>query len=225
MKNEGMILIFFLLFISACSYNPQNQKEGFLITSDNLKISYNYNEVDSDGAVILLHMLNLAKEDWNDFTKELNENGFSTIAIDFRGHGASDLDWESFNEKDFNNMVLDVEAAKRFLDDKGYKNINIIGASIGANMALKFYEKNQKIDRVVLLSPGKNYRGVKLSENIDGNVLVISSKDDEQSYDSSVKVAENVKENFIGFETGGHGTNLLVSHPEIKAKIIEFMKK
>lgn len=83
-----------------------------------------------------------------------------------RGHGKSvnqNGTFQSFTPNDFNKMKLDVKAAKQFLvTQKGInpKNIAIVGASIGANVALKYAAVDPSIKAVVLLSPGLHYKGV-----------------------------------------------------------------
>lgn len=102
-------------------------------------------------AAILLHMLGKDRNSWNGFPAILTRNGFVVLAIDLRGHGESvvqngkPISYQSFTSGDFNKMLLDVKAAKQFLNESGSNNssvkngpkvdpnrITIVGASIGA---------------------------------------------------------------------------------------------
>jgi len=131
----------------------------------------------STNAIILLHMLGHNRNDWNSFASILSNkgNGYTVLSIDLRGHGESTnqngniISFQSFTANDFNKMVMDVKAAKQFL--MAQKNINpnniaIVGASIGANVALNYAASDPLIKAVVLLSPGLNYKGVTTSNAI-----------------------------------------------------------
>lgn len=166
-----------LLLLAGCS---------MLITaSDRTNIEYTF-EGNGPG-VLLLHMLNSNRQSWQSFAKKLNDAGFSTLAIDFRGHGDSDGRWTTFTEKDFADMKLDIEAAKSFLDKQGISLAAVVGASIGANHALRFAAKNP-VKAVVLLSPGLDYRGVKTQEvisEVQQPLLIIAAEGDVYSAQSS----------------------------------------
>jgi dienelactone hydrolase len=125
-------------------------------------------------------MLGHNRNDWNDFASTLSNksNGYAVLSIDLRGHGESTasqngntiLSFQSSTPNDFNKMVLDVKAAKQFLITQ--KNINpnnvaIVGASIGANVALNYAAASDpSIKAAVLLSPGLDYKGVTTSNTI-----------------------------------------------------------
>jgi pimeloyl-ACP methyl ester carboxylesterase len=123
-------------------------------------------------AVILLHMLGRNRSDWNDFASTLSNknNDYAVLSIDLRGHGESTsqngntiISFQSFTPNDFNKMIMDVKAAKQFLvtqKNVNPNNIAIVGASIGANVALNYAASDPSINAVVLLSPGLDYKGV-----------------------------------------------------------------
>jgi pimeloyl-ACP methyl ester carboxylesterase len=147
-------------------------------------------------AVILLHMLGRNRNDWNTFASSLsnNSNSDAVLSIDLRGHGesinqnGSTISYQSFSPADYNKMVLDVKAAKHFLVTQkniGPNNIAIVGASIGANVALKYAASDPSIRIVVLLSPGLNYMGVTTSDSI-------------RKYDNPVYIAVGGKDLIAG---------------------------
>jgi pimeloyl-ACP methyl ester carboxylesterase len=156
------------------------QKVSFL-TDDGVLIVGTYYSTSSHQtspkAVILLHMLGRNRNDWNAFASTLSNrsNSFAVLSIDLRGHGESinqegkTISFQSFTPTDFNKMVLDVKAAKHFLVTQKNilpNNIAIVGASIGANIGLKYAASDPSIKAVVLLSPGLDYRGVTTSDSI-----------------------------------------------------------
>lgn len=131
---------------------------------------------DSTPTIILLHMLGKDRSTWNTFASALSHKGYAVLSIDLRGHGesikqgSSTVSYQSFTENDFNKMTLDVKAAKQFLIEQ--KNANpdrmaIIGASIGANIALNYAATLDPTIKIVIpLSPGLNYKGVATSDTI-----------------------------------------------------------
>src|SRR6266487_4207117 len=144
------------------SKDTAEQKVTFL-TDDKVLIVGTYyspsssNKNTSTDAIILLHMLGRDRNDWNPFASTLSNstNGYAVLSIDLRGHG------ESVNQNG--------KAAKQFLvTQKGINpnNIAIVGASIGANVALNYAASDPSIKAVVLLSPGLNYKGVITSDSI-----------------------------------------------------------
>lgn len=227
-KWQTAVIALIIIFIAVAIFYQyaKMDAETNLITDDGFKISYDYHFVSGKG-VILIHMMNQNKDDMKSLADFLNKNGYSTIAIDLRGHGKSQGNWQDFSEEDFRNMRYDLKAAKNFLVQKGINKISIVGASIGANLALN-YSASSDIKRIVLLSPGENFHNIQTYGAIkayNGSVLIVASKDDSQSYDASNYLDKNAIGNhkFIVYDTGGHGTYLLLSHPELQQTILEFL--
>ncbi len=106
----------------------------------------------------------------------------------------------------------------------------LIGGSIGANIAMIFGAKYQpKI--VIALSPGIDYSGIKTeiaSRNYRQNLLIVASRDDTYSFESSEKLFEISKasrKEFIRYEDAGHGTRMFDAEPELKQRILDFLAK
>lgn len=85
---------------------------------------------------------------FKELSKKIQENGYSTIRIDFRGHGeSSGIDYEMTISKE----IEDVEYVIEFLKDKGFKEIIIFGASFGASIiSLVNYSKFKNVKALVL---------------------------------------------------------------------------
>src|SRR5262249_52207426 len=86
----------------------------------------------SPGA-LLLHMLGSNKESWQPFAAQLQAAGYSVLAIDLRGHG------ESGGAMDWTKALADVDnvlGQLHTLPGVDPNRISVIGASIGANLAL-----------------------------------------------------------------------------------------
>lgn len=188
-------------------------------TSDGITIAGTYYMAPGEDApgIILLHMLSKNRGDWAEFAKTLQAAGYTVLAIDLRGHGDSDLSWKRFSDADFNDMVLDVAAAKKFLVEEGVSgdDLAIIGGSIGANVALKYAADDKEINGVVLLSPGLDYKGVKTEEAITAYgkrpVLIVASRDDLYAAESSKKLHSLAlgKSELKIYPGGAHGTSII----------------
>ena len=179
-------------------------------------------------SIILLHMLDRNRNDWNEFAISLQKIGYNVVSIDLRGHGESSLNWKSLSENDFNNMVLDVKAAKEFLASQGLDDkIAIIGASIGANTALNYAVQDNSVKTIILLSPGLNYRGVKTEETIKqfkNPILIVAAQGDTYSLDSSRTLNSLSKISVLKIYQGSeHGTRLF-GKTNIDKMIIQWIK-
>jgi pimeloyl-ACP methyl ester carboxylesterase len=222
------------------------QKVSFL-TDDGVLIVGTYyapasfNE--TTNAIILLHMFGRDRNDWNAFASDLRNstNGYAVLSIDLRGHGESinqngkTIPFQSFTPPDFNNMVLDVKAAKHFLAAQKNidpNNIAIVGASIGANVGLKYAASDPSVKAVVLLSPGLNYKGIATAAAITGykNPIYIAAagKDpiagsDPQALCSMINCAYHLK---IYQDSSSHGTNMFLDkslNPPLNKLVISWL--
>jgi pimeloyl-ACP methyl ester carboxylesterase len=224
-----LLLIAVLLFIVGCA-GGSVREEVTLTTEDGVKIAATYYPGGERG-VILLHMLGRNRGDYAELAQELNARGFSVIAIDLRGHGASEGNWQSFSPREFNAMVLDVKAAKDYLISRGVKpgRIGIVGASIGANIALRYAAEDGEIKTVVLLSPGLNYRGIATEEaaaQYQRSAFFAASEEDAYAYSSTEQLYALAKGEkvFERLRNAGHGTLMLSASPELKKKVIAWLE-
>lgn len=218
-----------------------------LVTSDNITLSANYWNGSGTKGTVLLHMMPTTKESWMQFAEMLFKKGFHVIAVDLRGHGASDGGpdgYRLFDDAEHQASVNDVEAAVEFLHSQNAKAISLVGASIGANLALWYGAEHHEIQSLVLLSPG-NYRGIdtaplvlKLSPN--QLVFFASSEDDVRSAGNNAEfnrilyesVPESVQKKLIVYKNAGHGTDMLrlaeigglgKENPDLAKEIIEWI--
>ncbi|MBI4451147.1 alpha/beta fold hydrolase [Candidatus Woesearchaeota archaeon] len=183
-----------------------------LISDDGVRIAYTFLPGAGETGIILLHMLDRNRHDWDTFAQQLQSAGYAVVAIDFRGHGDSQGKWKDFTDKDFNAMVKDVAAAKQFLAQQGAKRIIVIGGSIGANIALNYAATDKDVVGAVLLSPGLDYRGVKTESamaSVRVPVLIVASEEDKYSADSARKLAGmNTEAQLKIYAGAGHGTRM-----------------
>lgn len=203
-----------------------------LTTSDGLKIAATFYSAEPDQAAICLHVLRKNRQTYKLLAKKLQASGISTLAIDFRGHGESDGNWQNFSADNFNKMILDVGAGFAFLKTKNDNfKIGIVGASIGANTALNFAADNSQVAAVVLLSPGLDYHGVRTEKAIQKYsrpIFLAASKDDSYSYESTSVLASRVpsKDKKLAiFESAGHGTNMFEAEIDLPDQIVNWLRQ
>ena len=130
-------------------------------SSDGVTIAGEFFEASSRPApaVLLVHMLSKTRAEWRDLPERIREAGISALAIDLRGHGQS-----SGSAQDLQAMVKDVRAAAQWLATRPNvrgDSIAIVGASLGASLALLASVEVPEVRAIAVLSPSLDYRGLR----------------------------------------------------------------
>lgn len=195
------------------------------------------------GAAIVLHMYTATRHSWTDFQRALASRGIASLAIDLRGHGeslkgpaGSQLDYNKFNNEENASTIHDIRAAFEWIRTRGIERdrIALVGASIGANLAIQFLGEEPLIPAAVLLSPGVDYHGIKTLDALD-NVLphqAVSIFASEGDDDESVKASEVILEG-LGIQTkslrklkqAGHGTKIFESQKELMNEVADWLRE
>ncbi|OGS33600.1 MAG: hypothetical protein A2474_05755 [Elusimicrobia bacterium RIFOXYC2_FULL_34_12] len=197
---------------------------------------------------IMLHGLGSSKEEWFTFADKLAAKGYGYFAYDLRGHNESIKDkagniisYKSFfnigPDSEWELMIRDLDYAIKYLRRKGIKkeNIGIMGASLGANIALIYASKHEFIKKIVLLSPGLQYAGLYTANAMKNynnrKILIAASPKDQYPYESSVYLADIAKKQkddieFLsesGSKYGVHGVQMFDG--KFDNKIIDWVEK
>ena len=112
----------------------------------------NANAISNKGCIIMCHGLKTDKEEYGDFKKlsELLLENYDSFRFDFRGHGQSegkDIDITMQGLKE------DLESSIIFIQNQGYEEIYILGASFGASiLSLINYERFPKVKKLIMWS-------------------------------------------------------------------------
>lgn len=217
---------------------PYGGEALFLPTEDGCRTAAWYWAPLQTGApgVILVHMRGGNKGTWGDMPKQLVEEGFAVIAIDLRGHGESidpagrRLDLNALKEADYLAMLGDIAAAHRLFEQRNAVDadrVGLVGASIGANLAMMYAAGDLRVRTVVALSPGLNYMGLqplKYLAGLDKRALyLVAATGDEYSFSGCQeleKLALSDPVSFRSFEGKEHGTDLLDAHPGLGVTIV-----
>ena len=196
---------------------------------DNARLAANYYPpiVRPAPGVLLIHMLGGSKADWDSFARELQKQGYAALAIDLRGFGGS------AQPEDWTKAPDDVKSAWEVLAARPEVDRNrtaIVGASIGANLALMVGGTDERITAVVALSPGLDYHGLNPSSALAGfaqrPTFLIGARDDSYSADSVEKLAKlSVSAETLILDTAGHGTTMFTREPTLTQQLIEWLNK
>jgi dienelactone hydrolase len=176
--------------------------------------------------LLLLHMFDSNRKAWHDLALTAQVKGYAALAIDLRGHG------QSGGERDLTAMDQDVEAALAWLEqhekiDAG--RIAIVGASIGANLALRGGANHPQVKAVSLLSPGLDYRGLTTQDAVvqygQRPLLIIAAEDDTYAAQS----AQNLNDLALGaarlklYSGSAHGTNLFSAGVDLTDELFTWL--
>lgn len=178
-------------------------------------------------AVILLHMLGQDRTSWGELPASLASECYIVLNMDLRGHGETqgDVNWDLAGE-DIQKAIEFIGSAPGVSPDK----IAIIGASIGANLALNGASEQPQVATVILLSPGLDYSGVQTEGALGGYgarpILIVASEEDSYAADSS-RTLDNTatgEKKLIVLANAGHGTDMLSSDLTIETEILDWLE-
>lgn len=119
----------------------------FIHSFDQSKIYYSFKKGDK-ASLIFLHGWGLNHTIWNKTTSFLHKKGYSTIAMDIRGHGksSSSLDKEKYTLECFAKDIYYI------IKKHNLKNVVLVGHSIGGMAILTFVKMYPDIaEKIVLM--------------------------------------------------------------------------
>ncbi len=191
--------------------------------------------------IILLHALNGNHRDWAELPARLVNQGYAVLLVDQRGHGKSALkgqSWRSFKDSQWKRLSDDtLRMISFFQDSEDYPQVDnsrvgVIGASIGANVALiagaRDNATDNKIKALITLSTGMKYKGLETTKPIyryKSPLMMIASQNDKYAFEStqmlnrlhtgvkSIKLYKNI----------GHGTDMIRFFPELQKEIVQWL--
>ncbi len=183
--------------------------------------------------LILLHQAGASRESWAPFARMARANGYCAIAIDLRGHGASAgaANPSAFTADDWLAILGDIPAAKEQLIKAGAdpNKIAIAGASIGANLAMRYAATDPQIQAIVLLSPGEEINGVSIVQTIQTYtsrpILLMAAQTDGYSARSAKKLDDLAAEysELRLYPGAAHGTDLLDAVPVAAEQVLMWL--
>jgi pyridoxine 5-phosphate synthase len=180
--------------------------------------------------VVLVHMLSRSKSDWHGLPDRIRDAGMTALAIDLRGHGGS-----SGSAGELPAMVQDVRAAAQWLASRANVRpdaIAIVGASLGASLALLAATELPSVRAIGLLSPSLDYRGLRtdtgLVKRLRSRALWLSASMEDPLALRTLRdfAAENSgpREQLVS-NAAAHGTTLLERDAEVGRALVDWLRR
>jgi len=201
-------------------------------SSDGVTIAGEYFEASTRPApaVVLVHMLSKNRSEWRDLPDRIRDAGITALTIDLRGHGQS-----SGSAQDLPAMVQDVRAAAQWLATRpGVKadSIAIVGASLGASLALLAAVEAPAVKAIALLSPSLDYRGLRtdmgLIRRLGGRTMwLAASSEDPLALRTLRDIAaepSGPREQHVS-TTLAHGTALLEKDADLSRSLVDWLRR
>jgi pimeloyl-ACP methyl ester carboxylesterase len=178
--------------------------------------------------VLLVHDAGKDRSEWGGLGAKLANAGFHVVAVDVRGHGASE-GAAPVSEAEWTAAVADVVAAVTYLARRGASDLHVVGSVGGANLALNAAMANPTVDDLVLLSPVLNSHGVKVSTAIAAYgkrpLLAVTSNSDPLSLKASTWLVEQAQGPKLLeiYDTTASGARLLNTAPELESLLLTWL--
>ena len=245
---KHLLYTFGIAIMAACSLkgqteNTQVEKIEFP-AEDGLLISANTYFIDSDKPMIVLcHQAGYNKTEYSEIAPKLNALGFSVMAIDQRSGGklkgnkneTHDRAKEQGKGRKYVDAEQDILAAINYAHKKSGKAIILWGSSYSAGLAMHIAPANDKVEGIMVFSPGDYYGKAKPPiadglRNFEKPMFVTSSK---LEAGRTKKLLENMSlsEKQVFFKPKGigkHGSSALWSsskdHKEYWVAVTSFLK-
>jgi pimeloyl-ACP methyl ester carboxylesterase len=185
-------------------------------------------------AVILVHMLGGSRRDWGGLGARLAADGIAALSLDLRGHGNSERVPTPSTTSEYEALLADIDAARRFLDSRPEverARIGIAGASLGANLAALAGAADPLIRSLALLSPSLDYRGVRIEAAVrkyGGRPALLVASDDDAYAGRSVKELQEAgsgTREVLMLSLAGHGTHMLARDPGLARALVDWFRR
>jgi pimeloyl-ACP methyl ester carboxylesterase len=181
-------------------------------------------------AVLLVHMLSRNRGDWGGLPDRIRDAGITALAIDLRGHGQS-----SGSAQDLHAMIQDVRAAAHWLASRPNvrgDQMAIIGASLGASLALLAATELPQVRAIALLSPSLDYRGLRtdtgLIKRLGSRAIFLAASDQDPLALRTVRdiaaAPSGPREQHLSSALA-HGTVLLDKDRDVGRVLVDWLRR
>lgn len=172
--------------------------------------------------VALAHMYPADARSWYVFGRRIAAAGYAALAFNFRGYGDSE------GPRQIARAPTDIDAATRYLERRGAKNVAFVGASMGGTASLVAASDGQPL-AVVAISAPTRFMGLDaaaVATGVQRPVLLLASRADEPAFRSLAELESALPNPDTKIYDGdAHGTNLIEARPEALDEIISFLKR
>lgn len=179
-------------------------------------------------AVVLVPMLGRTRDDWQAVGQRLTEANISALAIDLPGNALPG------DPAELTGWHEDVGAAVNYLAERPAEvrsgAIGVLGASLGANLAVVAAAMNPSVKSIGLVSPSLDYRGVRIEAPLAQYgarpALLMASVHDPyaaRSVRTLQQDASGIRE-VRWSNVVGHGDVLLSRDPDLVRSLVEWFR-
>lgn len=249
MTRRPLLVLFFIILMPLSFSNmammmaADSQKVNF-VTQDNVKIVGWYQlpavKLGKLPLVVFIHQGGSSKKEWTTqpIWQTLIKQGYAVLAFDLRQHGDSEVDRDDITDL-FNNpkrAPLDLLAVLKFVrKDPRIDNtrIAILGASVGANLAVMAASEDKYHIKSVVAMSGK----VAAAQNLSGakstlqpkNAFLIASEHEQGGLRKEwAQQWFNVTQGHrkLSIAPGkAHGSFILSESPDLNQQIVDWFKQ
>jgi alpha-beta hydrolase superfamily lysophospholipase len=182
-------------------------------------------------AVVMVPTPTRTRAEWARLGEQLAARGIVALAFDMRGHGGS----QGFDSgEDRGGLARDVAAAVRYLQSRSdvqVGRVGLVGASMGATLAVIAAGASPAVRSLALLSPALDFRGLRIEEPLrragDRPALIVASSEDAYGSRSARALAQTgpaVRELLL-LEGAGNGTRILASRPDVIGTLVDWFSR
>jgi pyridoxine 5-phosphate synthase len=224
-----------MVLLAVCLSAPSVEAAGRPVTlpsADGVTIAGEFYEGASRPApaVLLVHMLTRNKSEWGSLPDRLRELGLTVLTIDLRGHGQS-----SGSAQDLPAMTGDVRAALQWLITRPNVRADamaVVGASLGASLALLASVDVPQVRAIGLLSPSLDYRGLRTDVSLikrlgSRSIWLASSAEDPMALRTMRDFAaepSGPREQHVSSAIA-HGTVLLDRDADVARTLVDWLRR
>lgn len=230
-----VLLVWFLAYAAIAgplAMRPSAAAQRLMLRTDDgvsLAASWYEPSVRPAPAVVLVHMLQRSRRDWDLLASRLAAAGIGALTFDLRGHGES-----HGSAQDYGAMVRDVNAARRYLatqSDIDSGRVAFAGASLGGTIAALAAAEDATVRGLALLSPSLDYRGLRIEAAArklgSRPMLLVASDEDAYAMRSArelQKGAARTRE-LVVLTSAGHGTIMLTRSPDLGFTLLDWFRR
>lgn len=155
--------------------------------------------------LVLVHDRGGSRETWRTAAVKTQRSGYTSVAIDLRGHGDStdpggeQAAFKAFTPQEWLAATNDIAAAVEFLRRSGVddKRIAVVGEGFGCALALHYAARHTAAAAAVLMSPDADERVVDMREELAAMgkrpVLLLGAEGDSYAADSCTLLKKRAK--------------------------------
>jgi dienelactone hydrolase len=187
-------------------------------------------------AVLLLHMCDTTRRSWDPLAPALAAAGIHALSFDYRGFGESGGErGDTLTPAEAQRVADeswpgDIDAAYDVLTSQpgvDRARIGAAGASCGVAHAVRLARRHADVRSLVLLSGSPDPEGIAFLTDAPWlPILAAAAADDPYAHNAPesmqrvLALSGNPRNRFSSFRSGGHGTAIFATRPELTAQIV-----